>query len=245
MNIRILVFLFFFGSQPVWAQQVTAPDSAAYPTQAAKRQFWKGAIAPAALIGMGLFTLRDNGLYSSHDARYDARKAFPDFSSSADDFVFFIPVVGLYAFDYFSSQNRNEVGRQTLLLLSSAAVMGGIVYPLKLSTNVLRPNGENDHSFPSGHTASAFVVAGVINQEFKGKSPWISIGAYTIAGSTGVMRILNNAHWMSDVFAGAGIGLLSVHSVYFLHERFLKDKKITLLPTTPFGGQGLTLMANF
>jgi membrane-associated phospholipid phosphatase len=244
MNIRIIVFLFFFGSQPVWAQQVAPPDTT-YPTQAAKRKFWKGAIAPAALIGMGLYTIRDNGFYSSYDARDDARKAFPDFSSSADDYVFFIPVVGLYAFDYFSSQNRNHVGRQTLLLISSAAVMGGMVYPLKLSTNVRRPNGENDHSFPSGHTASAFVVAGVINQEFKGKSPWISIGAYTIAGSTGVMRILNNAHWMSDVFAGAGIGLLSVHGVYFLHERFLQGKYFTLLPTTPFGGQGVTLMANF
>jgi membrane-associated phospholipid phosphatase len=151
----------------------------------------------------------------------------------------------LYAFDYFSSQNRHEVGRQTLLLVSSAAVMAAMVYPLKFSTHVVRPNGENDRSFPSGHTSSAFVIAGVINQEFKGKSPWISIGAYTIAGSTGVMRILNNAHWMSDVFAGAGIGLLSVHSVYFLHERFLKNKKITLLPVTPFGGQGITLMANF
>jgi membrane-associated phospholipid phosphatase len=194
---------------------------------------------------MGLYTIRDHGFYSSHDARYDARKAFPRFSSSADDFVFFIPVAGLYAFDYFSSQNRHEVGRQTLLLLSSAAVMGALVYPLKLSTNVTRPNDKNDHSFPSGHTSSAFVIAGVINQEFKGKSPWISVGAYTIAGSTGVMRILNDAHWMSDVFAGAGIGLLSVHSVYFLHERYLKKKKITLLPTTPFGGQGMTLMATF
>lgn len=245
MNIRIIIFLFFFGSQPVWAQQVAINDTTTRQTQAVKRKFWKGAIAPAALIGMGLYTLRDNGFYSSHDARYDARKAFPNFSSSADDYVFFIPVVGLYAFDYFSSQNRNHIGRQTLLLLSSGALMGGIVYPLKLSTNVSRPNDENDHSFPSGHTASAFVIAGVINQEFKGKSPWISIGAYTIAGSTGVMRILNNAHWMSDVFAGAGIGLLSVHSVYFLHERFLKNKNVTLLPSTPFGGQGLTLMASF
>jgi membrane-associated phospholipid phosphatase len=245
MNSRIIVFLFFFGSQPLWAQQIALPDTLSPQTQAVKRNFWKGALAPAALIGMGLYTIRDHGFYSSHDARYDARKAFPGFSSSADDFVFFIPVVGLYAFDYFSSQNRHKVGQQTLLLLSSGAVMGALVYPLKLSTHVSRPNNENNRSFPSGHTSSAFVIAGVINQEFKGKSPWISIGAYTIAGSTGVMRILNNAHWMSDVLAGAGIGLLSVHSVYFLHERYLKNKKITLLPSTPFGGQGMTLMASF
>lgn len=245
MNIRILIFLLFLGSSPAWAQQLTTTDTTAYPTQAAKRQFWKGTIAPVALVGMSLYTIRDHGIYSSYDASQDARKAFPTFKTSVDNYVFFIPALGLYAFDYFSGQNRHQVGRQTLLLLSSAALMGGMVYPLKLNAGVLRPNGENRYSFPSGHTASAFVVAGVINQEFKNKSPWISVGAYTIAGSTGLMRLLNNAHWMSDVFAGAGIGMLSVHSMYYLHEHYLKDKPFTLLPGTAFGGQGLTLLANF
>lgn len=242
MNIRIIIFIFFFGSQSAWAQQT---DTVTLKTAAVKHKYLKGAIVPAALVGLGLYSMRDNGFYSSYDASYDARKAFPNFSTRIDDFVFFVPVVGLYAFDLFSSQNRNEVGRQTMLLVGSAALMGAIVGPLKETTNIMRPNGENDLSFPSGHTSSAFVVAGVIDQEFRGKSPWISIGAYTIAGSTGVMRILNNAHWMSDVFAGAGIGLLSVHTIYFLHERFLKNKNITLLPATGYGTKGLTLLATF
>jgi len=245
MNLRLLIIFFFFSSQTVSAQQVTHTDTAEHKTAAAKHKILKGLIAPAALIGVGLYTMQDNGIYSSFDASHDARQSFPAFSTNADDFVFLIPVVGLYAFDIFSSQNRHEVSRQTTLLFSSAALMGAMVWPLKSVSNIDRPDNSNDHSFPSGHTSSAFVVAGVIDQEFRGKSPWISVGAYTIAGSTGVLRMLNNKHWLSDVFAGAGFGLLSVHTVYYVHDRFLKSKNITLFPSSAYGTKGLTLLATF
>lgn len=245
MNLRLLALLLFFCYQPLLAQKLAAPDTVEHKTAAARHKILKGVIAPAALIGIGLYTMQDHGLYSSFDASQDARRSFPDFSTNADDYVFLIPVIGLYAFDAFSSQNRHEVGRQTTLLFSSAALMGALVWPLKSVSNIDRPDNSNDHSFPSGHTSSAFVVAGVIDQEFRGKSPWISVGAYTIASSTGVMRMLNNKHWLSDVFAGAGFGLLSVHTVYYAHERFLKNKNITLFPSSAYGTQGLTLVATF
>jgi len=245
MNIRLLIILFLFNIQTILAQQATFPDTVEHKTAAAKHKILKGLIMPAALIGVGLYTMQDHGIYSSFDASHDARRSFPDFSTRADDYVFWIPVVGLYAFDLFSSQNQHEVGRQTTLLFGSAALMGAMVWPLKSVSNINRPDHSNDHSFPSGHTSSAFVVAGVIDQEFRGKSPWISVGAYTVAGSTGIMRILNNKHWLSDVFAGAGFGLLSVHTVYYVHERFLKNKNITLFPASTYGTQGLTLLATF
>jgi len=245
MNLRLLILLFLFSIQSLSAQHFALPDSAEHKTAAAKQKILKGLIAPVALVGVGLYTMQDHGIYSSFDARQDARQSFPDFSTHADDYVFLIPVAGLYAFNIFSSQNKHEIGRQTTLLLGSAALMGAMVWPLKSVSNIDRPDNSNDHSFPSGHTSSAFVVAGVIDQEFRGKSPWISVGAYTIAGSTGVMRMLNNKHWLSDVFAGAGFGLLSVHTVYYVHERFLKNKNITLFPSSAYGTQGLTLLATF
>lgn len=245
MNLRLLALFLFLSCQPILAQQVALPDTVVHQTAAARHKILKGIIAPAALIGIGLYTMQDHGIYSSFDASHDARRSFPHFSTNADDYVFLIPVIGLYTFDFFSSQNRHEVGRQTTLLFSSAALMGALVWPLKSVSNIDRPDNSNDHSFPSGHTSSAFVVAGVIDQEFRGKSPWISVGAYTIAGSTGVLRMLNNKHWLSDVFAGAGVGLLSVHTVYYVHERFLKNKNITLFPSSAYGTQGLTLLATF
>ncbi len=242
MNIRILIFLFFFGSQSVFAQQADTLKPL-YPQ--GKNKFLRGAIVPTALIALGLYTMQGNGIYSSFDAKYDVQKAFPNFKTKADNVIFFIPIAGLYAFDAFSSQNRNETVRQTGLLFTSAALMGAIVYPIKNFSHIWRPDDSNDHSFPSGHTSTAFVVAAVTDREFRDKSPWIGVGSYTIAGATGILRVMNNKHWMSDVFAGAGIGLISVHGVYYVHEHFIKNKNVTFLPTTPFGGQGITMMATF
>ncbi len=242
MNFRIIVFLFFFGSQSVIAQQA---DSLRPEPKQAKNQFLKGAIVPAALLGLGFYTMQGNGVYSSFDAQYDVQKTFPGFRTNADDFVFFVPVVGLYAFNAFSSQNKNRTSRQTMLLLSSATLMGAIVYPMKNFSYIWRPDDSNDHSFPSGHTSTAFVVAAVADREFRDKSRWISVGSYTIASATGVLRVLNNKHWISDVFAGAGIGLISVHSVYYVHDKWLKNKNVSLVPTSMFGGKGFTFSATF
>lgn len=39
--------------------------------------------------------------------------------------------------------------------------MGGVVNTLKQTTNVERPDGSNRHSFPLGHTATAFIYLGL------------------------------------------------------------------------------------
>jgi membrane-associated phospholipid phosphatase len=202
---------------------------------------------PAALIGLGVYAAQENSLYSRFDASAAARRAFPNFSTKIDDYLFFLPVAGLYGFNAFSSQNRHRLGRQTVLLLSSGALASGIMIPLKFITDVDRPN-DNPHAFPSGHTTYAFVIAGVFDREFREKSKWISVGGYTVATATGVMRVLNNEHWLSDVLAGAGVGLLSVHTVYYIHERFLKHTKhkdLTIFPVRHHGATGLGFRMGF
>ncbi|GGK83739.1 hypothetical protein GCM10011405_34570 [Rufibacter glacialis] len=201
--------------------------------------FLKRAVLPSAvLLAAGLSTIKDNGLYSSYDARNDARGTFPNFSTKIDDYLFFVPIVGLYGFNLFSSQNKHDIRRQTGLLLASGVLTTLVVYPTKILTGQERPNGL-PRAFPSGHTAYAFTIATLVDKEFRGKSKWISIGSYTVASATGVMRVLNNEHWMADVLAGAGIGILSVNSVYFLHDRLLRNKGLnaSLSPTVLPNGQ--------
>jgi len=65
-------------------------------------------------------------------------------------------------------------------------------------------------SFPSGHTTSAFAAAAAVSSETSRWWPdtrWV-LGPilYTGAALTGISRMYNNRHWMSDVLAGAGVG---------------------------------------
>jgi hypothetical protein len=76
-------------------------------------------------------------------------------------------------------------------------------YALKYSINAQRPNG-GSHSFPSGHTASAFMGAEFIRLHF-GMS-W-GIPAYGAAAWVGYSRVESRKHYWRDVAAGALIGI--------------------------------------
>jgi membrane-associated phospholipid phosphatase len=78
-------------------------------------------------------------------------------------------------------------------------------------------------SFPSGHSSAAFAFASLMSAETSHwwpESRWI-IGPIVYGGAalTGVSRIYNNAHWASDVVAGAAIGTLTGIKVFrFQHS---------------------------
>jgi membrane-associated phospholipid phosphatase len=53
-------------------------------------------------------------------------------------------------------------------------------------------------------------------------SPWYGFAGYTVATATGTLRMLKNAHWFSDVVAGAGIGILTTRFTYFAYPLLKK-----------------------
>jgi membrane-associated phospholipid phosphatase len=85
----------------------------------------------------------------------------------------------------------------------------GVTYGLKYGVNKKRPNG-GKHSFPSGHTSAAFQGASFIHKRYGLK---YAVPAYVGAAFVGYSRVDSNAHYTSDVIAGAVIGSLS--SFYF------------------------------
>jgi membrane-associated phospholipid phosphatase len=89
---------------------------------------------------------------------------------------------------------------------------------LKYAINETRPNGA-EHSFPSGHAATAFFGATLLAKEYGENYPWIAVGGYAIAGTTAVLRMANNQHWASDVFMGAGIGIASAEIASYLYPK--------------------------
>ena len=85
------------------------------------------------------------------------------------------------------------------------------VFTLKTTVQRPRPgstptSGNGTHSFPSGHSASAFGSATLIQRN----SGWLAgAPAYGLAAFTAFERVESGRHFPSDVFAGAAIGSLS------------------------------------
>ena len=103
---------------------------------------------------------------------------------------------GSYYFDCPEARDVSLATFDALLLTNST------VFVMKYMFNTRRPNGE-PRGFPSGHVASSFAIASVID-EFEG--PYWGIGAYSIAGLVAWQRIDSRKHDLSDVLFGAALG---------------------------------------
>jgi len=127
--------------------------------------------------------------------------------------------------------------------------MGLSVNYLKGATNKLRPSGANSRSFPSGHTATAFVGAEFMRQEFSESSPWYGYVGYSMATATGALRMMNDQHWLSDVLAGAGVGIISTRLTYlaypWIKKKLIRNKEPNFIAVPVVQGNivGFSLMA--
>jgi membrane-associated phospholipid phosphatase len=205
-------------------------------------------LAPTTLGLASALTWRDDGWLSRGSVREWRMSNFPDFKTKADTYLQYTPIAAVYVLDVFGVKGRHGVLEHTLLLGGSQLIMSAMVYPIKSVAGVRRPDGSGFKSFPSGHTAEAFVAATFLHREFGHRSKWYSIGAYTAATATGFLRILNDEHWLSDVIAGAGFGILSVNAMYLLNDlrkngRF-KKREVSVVPYYS-AGPGVVLTAKF
>lgn len=222
---------------------VIGQDSTAR-TSIQKKQFRKNLIAPVAIIGTGLLL---KGGHRLNDAIRDERNQhIPNFRTHVDDYIQYVPIVTVLGLNLADVKGENNFGNSTALLLKSEILTTAIVQALKKYTHVMRPDESADNSFPSGHTAQAFVAATFLHKEFGKKSVWYSIGAYTCATAVGTLRVLNNRHWLSDVLVGAGIGIVSTNLVYYTHRyKWSKKSGRTVVMPTYGNGPGLYVCYSF
>ncbi|RPD49855.1 phosphatase PAP2 family protein [Hymenobacter sediminis] len=183
-----------------------------------KGKLVKAVVVPAVLIGYGAYTFNGGGFYTNQEANRDIHKLFPTFRTKADDILIFAPYAELGLVALAGVESRNDRINVGLVVLKSELIMLSTVFAVKHLSRETRPDGSDNLSFPSGHTAQAFLAASIVHNEFRNKSQWYGIGAYTIATSVAALRMINNKHWQSDVVAGAGFGILSAHLGYLTHR---------------------------
>lgn len=189
------------------------PDTTKHlPSQA------RSLIFPSVLIayGAGNFFLKpvrtlDMNIYDN------VREKAPNFNHHPENFFRYAPVALVYGLNLAGVEGKNAFIDRTVILVMAGGMMNLSIFGLKKVTNRLRPDGSNYNSFPSGHTAIAFLGAEFMAQEFGDRSIGYSAVGYGFAVATGILRIYNRNHWFSDVVAGAGFGILSVKAAYLLY----------------------------
>ena len=155
-----------------------------------------------------------------------ARNNFiPAYENRFDDNLQLVPLVVASGLNFAGYEGRNKTGRYLASGALSYAWCALFVNSIKYSAKEMRPDGSTANSFPSGHTATAFTAATIMHKEYGlTRSPWWSIFGYGCATTTGIMRTLNNRHWISDVLVGAGLGVISTDLGYMCADWIFKKK---------------------
>ena len=212
----------------------------------------KSLILPAIFIAYGLIALENDKLQSLDNwVRQKVWVDNPHQPAHFDDALQYVPGVSVYLLNGLGTRGKNNLLDATRQYLISSFLMMVVVQSGKAITKLPRPDGFGTNTFPGGHTATAFVAAEFLHQEFKDKSPWISITGYAMAAVVGYMRIYNNRHWLKDDIAGAGIGIGITKLVYWIYpgikRKFFKDKPMNtiVMPYYQQGRRGISLTYNF
>ena len=147
------------------------------------------------------------------------------FKTKVDDYTqYFGPALTL-GLKVGGVEGRSQWGRMLASMGMTYGIMAALVNGIKYTSKELRPDGSTYNSWPSGHTATSFAGATILHKEYGlTRSPWYSVAGYSVATATGVMRVLNNRHWVSDILSGAGIGIMSGELAYMLSDVIFKDK---------------------
>jgi membrane-associated phospholipid phosphatase len=123
-----------------------------------------------------------------------------DIEKAGDIVALAIPAIAYGSTHYMD----DKLGRKQFY--QSFATNLGVTYALKSTIDKERPDGSDNKSFPSGHTSVAFQGASFIHKRYGLE---YSIPAYIGAGFVAYSRVEADEHDVTDVVAGAALGIAS------------------------------------
>ncbi len=207
-------------------------------------------ILPVSLIAVGALGTAIDGMNDYHLFTRSER----DEPLKVEDYLEW-GLFGLVFVNDLIGKEQHNWADQFFLLGLAEGMNALMVQTTKRWVNEPRPNSF-EYSFPSGHTANAFLGAHLNFREFKDTSMLQALSGYPLAAFVAFARVYGKRHWVADVVAGAGFGILSVELAYLAYfpirnavVRSLNLKRhntaLFLAPTLHPGGAGLHLSYTF
>ena len=159
------------------------------------------------------------------------------------------------AFEVWGELDGDSTAKNTAMDALTASIIGpGLIgTTVKYAVGRVRPNTatstfefkpfSGNQSFPSGHASQAFAVATAIAENYP--SWWVQVLCYGGAGLVGYARIEQNAHYTSDVGAGALLGWSVARAVVHRHNSPPDPNKLNWTPYANGRGYGLVYFKSF
>lgn len=183
---------------------------------------WNKLILPGALIAIGTIGTNDAiGKNVNTPVKETMDKWRGNNYFRVDDYLQYMPAAAYLCMDFCGIKARHSFKERLMVGATAYLTLAAVVNITKFSVGEMRPDTEMRNSFPSGHTATAFTGAELVRAEY---GLWPGISAYTVATAIAFLRLYNGRHWLNDVVAGAGVGILSARVGYWmlpLYRRWL------------------------
>ena len=252
LSICILSLLLLLASafSPLSAQE--AAESVAVPQTASVVEYKfkpTSLILPASLIAVGaagsaIDGMKDYHLFSRKDSVTQIK---------VDNYLEWGMLGWVFVCDLMGKEKHRWTDQLALVALGEV-INAGLTRGIKVLVDERRPDG-GVHSFPSGHTANVFLGAHIAYKEFKESNLWLAYSGYAVGLFVAGSRVYNNRHWVSDVVAGAGFGILSAELSYLIYFpirnaiaqriNLRASKRLVVTPTIQTDGGGFYLSYSF
>ena len=219
------------------------------PARWDQNDWLEAGLAGAAVGGTAAFDKTVKDRVQAHRTAGEDRfmKQFQNFGS-----VWSFGVIG--AFEVWGEADGDVTAKNAAMDALTASIIGpGLIGTgLKEAVGRVRPNSatqtfefrsfSGNQSFPSGHTFQAFTVATAIAENYH--AWWVQVLCYGSAGLVGYARIEQNAHYASDVIAGALLGWSITRGIARRHDA-PNPKRINWAPYTDGTHVGIVVFKSY
>lgn len=177
-------------------------------------------IVPGSMIAVGIFGVY-NGAFKKLNNKI--RTGMKDMRGGhychIDDYLQYLPAATYLVFNELGIKSKHNFKERVAVEATAYIAMAALTSTGKHVFKEKRPDSDARNSFPSGHCSKVFTGAELMREEY---GLWPGVGAYTVATGVAFLRLYNGRHWLNDVIAGAGVGILSARIGYWMLPLYRK-----------------------